>query len=309
MPGLKRSRGRLRPVARTCAAALFLRKMSIIVSRFRRLRALPSWRRISLYAWKPPRDPTAYGLLQVDLGRALAYLEQINQGATAKVTVTHLVGKAIADAIALRPEVNAMIRRRYAIYQRDTIDVFFQVAYDGGEDLSGAKVVSADRKGLSQIAVELHAAAARLRTHHDRGLTRSSERMAKLPGALRGAAVGLAGYLHYDLGLNLSWLGMPVDAFGTVMVTNVGVFGLPQGFAPLVPFARAPIVLTVGALERQPWVVGDEVLVRPVLTIGAALDHRLLDGFQAGVIARRLRTILEDPEAELADPGARHATS
>jgi pyruvate/2-oxoglutarate dehydrogenase complex dihydrolipoamide acyltransferase (E2) component len=78
-------------------------------------------------------------------------------------------------------------------------------------------------------------------------------------------------------------------------VTNVGMFGLPQGFAPLVPFSRAPIVLTVGTVEKRPRVVDDAVRIRPVLPIGATIDHRLLDGYQIGLIARRFREILEDP--------------
>ena len=41
--------------------------------------------------------------------------------------------------------------------------------------------------------------------------------------------------------------------------------------------------------------VGERVEVRPVLPIGATLDHRLLDGFQIGKLAARFRAVLEDP--------------
>jgi pyruvate/2-oxoglutarate dehydrogenase complex dihydrolipoamide acyltransferase (E2) component len=45
--------------------------------------------------------------------------------------------------------------------------------------------------------------------------------------------------------------------------------------------------------------VGDRVQVRPVLSIDATLDHRLLDGFQIGQIARRFRETLEGPARTL----------
>jgi len=81
------------------------------------------------------------------------------------------------------------------------------------------------------------------------------------------------------------------------------MFGLPRGFAPLVPFSRAPIVVTVGALEQRALVLEGRVQARPVLPIGATLDHRLLDGFQAGQLARRFRQVLEDPERALDEAG------
>jgi pyruvate/2-oxoglutarate dehydrogenase complex dihydrolipoamide acyltransferase (E2) component len=270
------------------------------MARFRRIRRLSAWRRISLHAWSRPNDPTAYGMLEIDIENARLYIQELTSTSGVKVSLTHLVGKAVANAIAERPEVNAIVRRGRRIYQRDSIDVFFQVAFEGGEDLSGAKIEAADGKSVLVIARELQMRAERVRANRDRDFTRSSQRIAALPSFLRGCVLRTAEYLSYDLGLDLSVFGIPYDAFGSVMVTNVGTFGLPRGFAPLVPFSRAPIVLTIGAVEPRPWVVGrDKLRVRDVLSVGVALDHRLLDGYQAGRIARRFREILEDPAVAL----------
>lgn len=269
------------------------------MARFRRVRRLSSWRRISLHAWGEPSDPTIYGVIEIDAHNAVEYCKEQSRLAGTKVTLTHLVGKAVAEAIAMRPDVNAVVRRSAAIYERDSIDVFFQVAFDEGENLSGAKVAGADKKSVVEIGRELQTRAEQVRAHRDRGITRSSRRLGLVPKSLRGAVFRAAQYVSYDLGFNLSWLSVPYDAFGSAMVTNVGMFGLAQGFAPLVSFARVPIVLTVGSVEPQPRAVGDKVEVRPVLKIGAALDHRLLDGYQAGQLARRFREILENPAAVL----------
>lgn len=273
---------------------------------FTRLPRLSSWRRISLSAWGKPNDPTVYGWLEIEFSRAQAYLERHNRGHGPKLTVTHLVGKAVADAIAARPDVNAVIRRGRQIYQRESVDVFFQVAYEGGENLSGAKVSHADQKSVRQIAEELAERALSIREHARHELSRSDALASKLPALLRRPLLHAAEYAVYDLGLDLSRFGLPEDAFGSAMVTNVGMFGLPSGFAPLVPFSRAPIVVTVGAIREAPVVVEGQVTARPVLTLGVTLDHRLIDGFQAGKLAERFRAILADPERELQTPQGDH---
>ena len=277
---------------------------------FHKQRKIGSWRSLALHTWRSPSSPAIYGTLEIDATRALAYLGAIRERTGVRVTMTHLVGKAVAAAIAERPDVNAVIRRGFAIYLRESVDVFFQIALDAGEDLSGAKISGVDRMSIADVARELEARADRIRAHRDREVGRSTSMLNRLPMALRGVALRAMGTLTYDLGLDLHALGVPFDQFGSAMVTNVGMYGLPAGLAPLVPFARTPIIVTVGAIEDRPRVVDGEVVVRPVLSVGATLDHRLLDGYQASKLVARFRVVLEDPGAELAEmPSARAARS
>jgi pyruvate/2-oxoglutarate dehydrogenase complex dihydrolipoamide acyltransferase (E2) component len=267
---------------------------------FRRVRKLSSWRRISLSAWERPSDPTVYGWLDIDVSRALAYLEALSRDTSSKVTLTHLVGKALALAIAEHPDVNGIVRRGRHIYTRSTVDIFFQVAYESGGNLSGAKVSRADEKPLDEIAAELTGRARAIRSHDSHELSRSDASLGGVPPVLRKLALRAIETVTYDWGLDLSKLGVPNDGFGSAMVTNVGMFGLQHGFAPLVPFSRVPIVLTVGAVRDAAVVEQGEVIVRPVLSVGVTLDHRVLDGFQAGKLAQRFCDVMRDPAAVLA---------
>jgi pyruvate dehydrogenase E2 component (dihydrolipoamide acetyltransferase) len=81
------------------------------------------------------------------------------------------------------------------------------------------------------------------------------------------------------------------------MVTNVGVFGIREGHAPLIPYARVPIILTLGAVRDAPAVADGKVTVRKVVTIGVAFDHRVMDGYHAGVMAKRFAEAFADPVA------------
>ncbi len=268
------------------------------MSRFHRLENVPSWRKMALFAWDRPRDPTVYGSIEVNVARAQRHLAELREQTGVKLTLTHLVGKAVAAAIAERPEVNAIIRRGQ-LYVRDSIDVFFQVAFEGGENLAGTKVCDADRKSLVEIGRELGDRVERMRSKKDEPTQKSARRMAALPGPLLRLVMRLGETLSYDFDVDLSRFGVPADAFGSCMVTSVAGYGLGIGFAPLFPPGRAPLVLTVGEVRELPAVVDGQVAVAPVLTIGVAFDHRVMDGYHAGRMAKRFRDILSDPAREL----------
>jgi pyruvate/2-oxoglutarate dehydrogenase complex dihydrolipoamide acyltransferase (E2) component len=265
---------------------------------FHRAKRPSTWRTVAIHAWDRPRDPTVYGVIELDATRALAYLEQKRSETGEKLTLTHLVGKAAAQAIAERPDVNAILRRG-RLYIRDTIDIFFQVAFDGGENLAGAKVESADQKDIVAIARELTRRAERIRHKKDAPTQKSADMLSRMPPLLARLAIRAGEILTYDYDLDLTALGVPYDAFGSCMVTNVGPFGLTVGHAPLFPPSRVPIVLTIGAVRPAPVAVDGKVEVRQVLTIGAVFDHRVADGYQAGRMAQRFREVLEDPAKEL----------
>ena len=250
---------------------------------------------MALHAWRRPSDPTVYGVVEIDAQAAQAHVAKLRAESGEHVTLTHLVGKAAALAIAEQPEVNAIVRRG-RIYVRDSVDVFFQVAFEGGQNLAGAKVDRADRKSIVEIAAELARRVERIRDEKDDATQESARRLSELPPPLLRLAMWLGEMLTYDLDLDLSRWGVPYDAFGSCMITNVGGFGLTLGYAPLFPPGRVPFVLTIGAVHDAPAVVDGRMAIRPMVNIGASFDHRLLDGYHAGKLASRFREFLLNPE-------------
>ena len=83
--------------------------------------------------------------------------------------------------------------------------------------------------------------------------------------------------------------------FGACVITSVGMLGLDEGFVPPTPFARVPLYVLLGAIRDQAVVEDGQVVVRPMLTITATIDHRFMDGFQGAVLARKVREIFADP--------------
>jgi len=75
----------------------------------------------------------------------------------------------------------------------------------------------------------------------------------------------------------------------------VGVFGLDEGYVPPTPFARVPAYVLLGALRDAPAVIDGAVVVRKQLTLTATIDHRFVDGYQGGVLAKVTRAVFENP--------------
>lgn len=261
-----------------------------------------TFRRLAVAAWGPPRDPSIYGSVLVDATPALAWLEGLRARTGCQATVTHLVGRALAVALAERPDLNALIRLG-RFYRRVDVDIFFQVALQaasndpGALDLSGVLVRGADRKPVEAIARELGERLAAVREDRDPELAGARRALGLLPGALLRPLQVALDVLQYSLNLRVP--GLPRDPFGSAAVTNVGMYGVTWAYAPLFPPSRSPIVVLVGAITRQPWVVhdgaGERIEVRPVLPLHATFDHRVLDGVQAARLAARIQALLAEP--------------
>lgn len=90
----------------------------------------------------------------------------------------------------------------------------------------------------------------------------------------------------------------PADmAGGTFTITNVGVFGVDAGTPIINPGESA--ILCFGAIRKQPWVVGDDIVARHVTTLALSFDHRHIDGEAGSRFLADVAGILEDPASAL----------
>jgi pyruvate dehydrogenase E2 component (dihydrolipoamide acetyltransferase) len=252
------------------------------------------WRKITSAAWGDPVDPQIYGDLDIDAGEILSFIEEARSKTGVKVTVTHMVGKALAHALGENRDLNVRIYRSNFV-ERDTVDVFFIVSMGEGTELSGVKVERADEKSVVEIAQELAGRADKIRTGGDPEFGKTKRMLDRTPLRLLRTSIRLSAWLTADRNLDLKRYGLPRQAFGSVMVSSVGMFGIQHAYAPLAYYYRIPFLALVGQVEEKPAVVDGQVVARPMLTISATMDHRYLDGFHAARLARSAREYLENP--------------
>ena len=253
------------------------------------------WRKVAATVWGSPNDPQIYGDFELDATRLLSFIEKARLRTGAHVTVTHAVGKAIGHALGEQPDLNTRLYRGRFL-PRDSVDIFFVASVAGGEEVSGIKVVGADRKSIVEIAEELTARVERIRSG-DREVGGATKALDATPPWLLRPTLRLVTWLTADKNVDLKRLGLPRQAFGSAMVSSVGMFGVQKAYAPLSPLYRISILALVSEVTMKPIVVEGEIVARPILTITATLDHRYLDGSHAARLAHSVRAYLEDPAA------------
>ena len=252
-----------------------------------------SFRRMAAAMWSHPRDPTIYGSLDIDMTAVLELLRVWRERTGQKVTVTHVVAYAIAQAFARHPHLNAKVRLWGKLERRKSVDLFVSVATGQGQDLSGARIDHADRLSIAGLLEAIASRAGGIRQGQDKSFERSRGLFRVLPWWLLRPLLRLVDWATNELHLHLPSLGMPRDAFGTAVVTNVGMFGIDTAFAPFLPLGRCPLLVLVTEVRERPWVVDGKLEVRKVLRLCATFDHRIVDGYSAGVLAREVREAIE----------------
>jgi pyruvate dehydrogenase E2 component (dihydrolipoamide acetyltransferase) len=234
--------------------------------------------------------------MEVDMTRGLEYADKIKVNTGIKVTPTHLAVRAVALALRKIPQANSIIRLR-RIYRRKNVDIFCQVALPGEKpDLSGVVIRNADAKTPSMLAEELSLRAETVRKGEDKELASTKRALDLTPALMYPLVLRILGLLQYSLNLDLGFTGLPRDPFGSAMVTSIGSLGLSEGFAPLVPMSRTPIVVSVGKVEMKPVADQGKVVIKPVCVLGGCFDHRIMDGILAGELTREVSRYLADPE-------------
>ncbi|MGP7998970.1 MAG: 2-oxo acid dehydrogenase subunit E2 [Streptosporangiaceae bacterium] len=257
-------------------------------------RRVRGWRKLAGATWGPPMDPQFYGDLELDAAALLSYIDHARDATGVHLTVTHLVGRAVAHGLAEVPELRVRIARG-RVHDRGSVDVFFIVTSGGGQELTGVKVTAADRKPAVDVARELSERCAAIDAGRDPGLGRGKALLSRLPPRLLRAALRAGAWLTSDLDRDLSRFGMPRQAFGGAMITSVGMWGISHAYSPLACYYRVPVLVLVGAVHPAPVVVGGQVVARPMLTLTATFDHRYVDGFHAARFAAAVRDYCAAP--------------
>ncbi|MFO0751093.1 MAG: 2-oxo acid dehydrogenase subunit E2 [Myxococcota bacterium] len=259
---------------------------------------ISSFRQMATVTWDHPYDPSIYGFLDFFAEPLEKRLESL-RAAGARVTITHLVSRALALCLQRHPDLNVMLRRR-RLYKRQRVDVFLQVAMPdptglGKTDLSGVKIQDCDKKTIVEVAKEVEARVELIRKREDPELQKSKNMIAKIPRFVLKGIVRMFAWFQREPNFRMKWAGMPKDPFGSVMVTSLGMLGIETAFAPLFPLGGPPMIFLVGAIKLMPHCKDDgSIVARRMLRLCGTFDHRVVDGFHLAALAKELRKVLEE---------------
>ncbi|MCA9650603.1 MAG: 2-oxo acid dehydrogenase subunit E2 [Myxococcales bacterium] len=260
------------------------------------MKTMTTRRKLAIATWRAPREGNIYGRLALDTEQVQRYLSWLSETTGTKVTLTAFVGACVARGLAATPTLNGRIfLGRYIPHS--TVAVSFLVALEDGGDLGKVKVDRADEAGPQGIAEALRAGAGTLRKGKDEAFNKSKGVIRMLPTWLLRPMLRWVGWLGSCGGFSIPALGVEPYPFGTAIVTSVGMLGIDEGLVPPTPFAHVPLYVCVGNERRVPTEWHGEIALRPQVVITATIDHRFIDGFQLGTLARLMRELFANPWA------------
>lgn len=262
-------------------------------------RPLSSWRRISIGSWRPTGDSSVFVELDLVVDRLL------DHPAAKVANINAVFAKMIAlavDANADTRQINSILRWGQ-IYQRKNVDLFFHVS-NSAADLAGIKIENPQTKAIAALSDDFHSRVQQIRQNGDLTFEKVKGLFRFVPGFFSKFVLDLTGFVSYNLNLNLSVFGVPRDAFGSIMVTNVGSLGIDGGFTVLAPYTRIPCVIAICSVRKRPVVETDSsgndlIAIRRVVRFGMTFDHRIVDGFHIAEFVRQLKRLSLQPESWL----------
>lgn len=248
---------------------------------------LSFFRRLTLHLWRDvSRDPTIFGVCELDSSRVKTVIDDVRAGGGPKITLLHAAALALARSYRRYPELNSKVVGK-KVLQLDSVDITFPVTLSpqqpGDLEILFAKVNDVDRMTLPEVAVAFADASTRARELAQRPLTRLVDRAGRLlPDALIG--LGMSHGWELFKRVDFSKVGLRHHPFGSTTISNIGAIRPIEGLTGLTTMALIiPMGYTssylLGPATDKPVVEHGAIVVRPIVPLTYGIDHRVCDGF------------------------------
>jgi pyruvate/2-oxoglutarate dehydrogenase complex dihydrolipoamide acyltransferase (E2) component len=251
-------------------------------------------RKLAVASWSPSRDGRVYTRMEIEAFPILQYAASMSDASGVRVTLTHVIGKAVAAGLRAVPEFNARVVMGRVV-RHERVDVGFAVDLAEGKDLAPVTLRAVDSMSTVQIASAIADRAELLRAGADRNFNTANMFVRWAPRLL--ARPALAFVSLWTGGFGRRSFGVAGFPFGAAFISNVGSLGLDEAYLAPLPFARCSLYVCVGAVRERPVVKDASVVARPTVVLTATADHRIVDGVHAARLAAFLRSALAEPSA------------
>jgi pyruvate/2-oxoglutarate dehydrogenase complex dihydrolipoamide acyltransferase (E2) component len=253
-----------------------------------------NWRKVASTIYKKPTDSKIFGIVELDVTELEKYVAQKRKEGI-KTTLTYLITLIIGRAIRQNvPELNTYVKRG-RIMQREHVDATVSVLLPGGQ-MGSVKVENADQLTTAEISEVIGKNIANSRKGNENDAMQSKSLLAKLPWPFRNWFFKIYQTITINWGISLPVIGLDSNSFGSFLVSNIGTVGLDTGFASLLPSSNISFVFVLGAINKKPVVINDEIVIRRVMLLSSTLDHRVVDGSHGGLLFRFIKQIAKNPE-------------
>jgi pyruvate/2-oxoglutarate dehydrogenase complex dihydrolipoamide acyltransferase (E2) component len=120
--------------------------------------------------------------------------------------------------------------------------------------------------------------------------------LASIPWPFRLWIFRIIKLVTIEWGFSFPALGLSGENFGSFVITNIGSIGLDMGYPALFPTSNVAFVFVMGGIAKKPVVIDDQIVVRRIMSLGAALDHRVVDAVHGGKLFKYIKQVVRDPK-------------
>ncbi len=229
------------------------------------------FRKIALTLWNKHGDPSVYSFVELDVTNLKI-----------KAQLLSMVVKSLGETMNRNKELSSIIKWGGIVQRSDkTISVMVNIPGLKMDDLSALNMEDTHLISLEQIQSKIETKATAVRDYRDPHLGPMLNLIRFIPRILLKFFLKIYEFSIYELGFRFGLRFLPFKPFGSIIVSNVGSLGIKNALLPLVPMARAVLMVSVGKISKEPRVVENTVCVREVVQIGITFDHRFFDGSHA----------------------------
>ena len=224
--------------------------------------------------------PIMHGLLEVDVTRARAFLQEYKAITGESLSFTAFLIACLAKAVEEHKAVQAIRLGSKRLILFEEVDVYTPIEREvaGQKQIMPSIIRAANRKTLREIHQEIRAA--------------QREDVEKVVKWLQFQPALLFRPFFWAF----SWIGrrypqMWKKFVGTVGITAVGMFGKGAGWS--IPPALPTLMMTVGGIGEKPVIVDGHIAMRDYLSLTISFDHDMIDGAPAARFTERLKELIE----------------
>ncbi|MBY8999487.1 MAG: 2-oxo acid dehydrogenase subunit E2 [Candidatus Heimdallarchaeota archaeon] len=230
-----------------------------------------------------------YGLVEIDVTKALAKIEEIEKQENYKVSMTGWVAKCISQAVTENKHLNSFRKggRKIVVFNNVDISIIVEITTKSGKKVPYNYVIrKVETKSVKKISDEIRTAQDK-KIEEQEQLTRgTSTYMALyslLPRFFRRFVIRTIITNPYRL----------KKLIGTVGITSLGMFIKGQG-GWAVPFPDKTLNIALGGIKDSVIVKDGKIEEIKILCTTFLIDHNIVDGAPAARFISRLTELMGD---------------
>ncbi len=235
-----------------------------------------------------------YSLLEVDVTEARSHIRSLKRSGN-RISFTSWMIKVVGEAAGRNPLVHALPygKRRLVTFEEVDIALPVERTVDGKRVPLALRIASVNRKPVEEIEGELSRAREQpIAAEHDYVLNENRFR----PSIMTLYYLLPQRFRVFVLRRIFRNPFVTKRNSGTVAITTVNAVERISGW--MVPTrAWHNLLVALGSVNKQPWVVGNQIVVRDILHLTLVFNHDVVDGVPARRFVDDLVRHIERPSA------------